>query len=574
MSSDLLEDRPVPPFSEDNHEDADDENEDLYRDFLADTVTFGDFAFSPAGRLLTCGARPIALGSRAMDILKLLIQRSGSVVTKKELMAKVWPNVTVGENGLHFQIAALRKALKDGQNGNRYIVNVSGRGYCFVAPTARAASRASVSASAVEGLVEVSTIPPALTRMVGRDDAVSEVSALLLKHRLVTVTGAAGVGKTTVAVSAAHLWGQTNGHTVSFVDFDKIDEPDLIRDTLASAFGLSDSSSDPAGRLPTITRHKRRLLVLDNCEHLAGAIAEVAERLLHNAESLQILVTSRETLQAHGERVYQLQQLVGPPSDMPLSMADALGYPASQMFIERVEANGVLISDCPQNVRLISQICERLDGIPLAIDIVARRAGTHGLMETAELLTEGRFLRWPGARTAPSRHQTLYASFERTNDLLTTEERSVFRCLSTIADTFNLREACRVTTKTGIANEIVVDIIRRLVTSSLVLATHDATGAVTYRLIKSTKIFALGAADTEDGALHSTTRGNYHLARTNARIGSERNAPDTHHRSDRDKVACLPASPPHLHGRRDAGTTACSSQTTLLHIKQLHTPAS
>ena len=170
-----------------------------------DVLSFGPFSLFAAGRLLKKGDEPIPLGDRALDILIALVEQAGKVVTQRELISRVWPDVTVEEANLRFQMAALRKALGDGRDGARYISNISGRGYCFVAPVTRSGAEQLVPVTGIATSERVQKLPPRLARMVGRDDTVRALTQQLQMWRFVSVVGPGGVGETTVAQSLSPM---------------------------------------------------------------------------------------------------------------------------------------------------------------------------------------------------------------------------------------------------------------------------------------------------------------------------------------------------------------------------------
>lgn len=456
----------------------------------AEPITFGQFTLVPAERLLKFKGSPLCLGSRAMDILTTLVEQAGTVVTKKELIARVWPDLTVDEGGLRFQIAAVRKVLKDGQNGSRYIANVPGRGYCFVAPVLKCRPL-QLKVAETEKRSRPYRLPPRVKRMVGRDGTVRELSVRLLEQQFVTITGAGGMGKTTVAISVACDLVPTFANAVWFVDFSEIANPDLVPSVLAKAFGIRAPAPDLLRRLSAFVRDRRLLLVLDNCEHVVGAVATLAEKLFNCAPGLHILATSREALRADGEQVFHLEPLSSPPPGMPLSAAETLTYPAVQLFIERVAASGNHIRLGDAEARIVSGICSRVDGIALAIELAAGRVGAHGLAGTADLLDNRVRLYWQGRRTAPPRHQTLRALLDWSYNLLSDSERSILRRLSVFANGFTLEAACAVAADAETSDEMIVDIIGNLVGKSLVSTEIDASGSAIYRLFEMTRAYAL-----------------------------------------------------------------------------------
>jgi DNA-binding winged helix-turn-helix (wHTH) protein len=260
-----------------------------------DGLSFGPFKLVVSERLLTKGSAPVELGGRAFDILIALISAPNQVLSKKELMSWVWPDVTVEEGSLRFHMASLRKALGDGKDGARYITTLAGRGYCFVAPVSQAAG-AEGGAPTASANFPHANLPGSLRRMVGRGDDVLKLSAQLTTSRFVTIVGAGGVGKTTVAVAVAHHLADAFAGSVLFVDLGMLSDPRIAATTVASMLGLSVQSDDAIPSLIAYLRDKRLLLLLDTCEHLIEAIAPLAASIIEAAPQVHILATSRETL--------------------------------------------------------------------------------------------------------------------------------------------------------------------------------------------------------------------------------------------------------------------------------------
>jgi DNA-binding winged helix-turn-helix (wHTH) protein len=387
-------------------------------------ISFGPFRLLAKSRLLEKDGAPLHLGGRALDILIFLAERAGEVVDKRELIKRVWSDVTVDEGSLRFHITTLRKALGDAGESSRYVVNVPGRGYCFTAPLLRPAppeGRASLPA------VSPHSLPSPLARMIGRDDAVEKISAELGLHRFVTIVGPGGIGKTSVALAVAHRELEAFGGQVCFVDFGALTDARLVPGTIAAALGLTVNSDDPMPGLLTFLRNRRTLLVFDSCEHIIDELAPLAERIVHEATELHILATSRESFRTEGERVHRLFPLDCPPERDGLGIADILAYPASQLFVERIAESLSEFELSEEDAPLIAEICRRLDGIALAIELAAGRVNAYGIAGTASLLDSRFSLLWRGRRTAIPRHQTLGAALAWSYDLLPAAESATLR---------------------------------------------------------------------------------------------------------------------------------------------------
>lgn len=452
-----------------------------------DALSFGSFCLVPDERLLTKNGVPVALGARTLDTLIVLISRLGETVSKSELMATVWPDAVVGEASLRFHVAALRKALADGENGARYIVTLPSRGYRFVAPV----FRSSPGAASTPKFARSMDLPRGLERMVGRRNEIALLTDQLSRYRFVSIAGSGGVGKTTIAVALAHELVPEFGGSVIFLDLGLIDDPTLVPITLASTLGVSVQSDDPTPNIVTYLREKRFLLVLDNCEHIIEAAAVLVEHLLQGAPHLHILATSREPLAVEGEYVYRLQPLALPPDEPALSVDAALSFPATQLFIDRARANGAPIELQEEDVATIAHICRKLDGVPLAIELAASRVVAYGLERTAELLDERLALLWRGARTAPPRQRTMQAAIDWSFHLLSEAERAVLRRLAIFVGYFTLKAALFVIVGDEIDEEVAIRAIESLVAKSMLVV--QPSKPMRYRLLHTTRAHALNA---------------------------------------------------------------------------------
>lgn len=305
--------------------------------------SFGPFHLHATERRLQRAGEPVEIGSRALDILITLVERAGEVIGKKELVARVWPDVIVEDSSLRVHVAALRKALGDGVDGARYIANVPGRGYSFVIPVSVPKTTAPIARSSPAPAADreqsriAHSLPARLTRMVGRDAAIAALSQQLRADRFVTIVGPGGLGKTTVAVSVAHLLS-AEFSTAVFIDLASVTDASGVANALAATLGLTIRKEDPIPEILAFLRETNLLLVLDNCEHVIESVGSVAERVFVEAPRVYILATSRELLNVEGEHVYSLEPLGTPEITADMTAAQALEYPAVQLFLERAGA--------------------------------------------------------------------------------------------------------------------------------------------------------------------------------------------------------------------------------------------
>jgi len=451
------------------------------------TISFGPFRLRPNARLLEKDGAPMHIGGRALDILIVLTERPGEIVSKRELVERVWADVNVDECSLRFHIAALRKVLGDDALDARYVMNVPGRGYCFVAPIGQAGSPH--FASSMDRKPNCHSLPAPLAKMVGRTDPIDTISSDLEHHRFVTVVGPGGIGKTSVVIAVGHRKLIAFDSAVFFIDFSTIKDVQFVPSTIASVLGFTISSDDPVPALLTFLRYKRMLLIFDSCEHVLDTLAPLAERIVREAPGLHILATSRESFRAESEQVRRLFPLDCPPQRERLNAAEVLAYPATQLFVERITASIGDFRLGDDEAQMVAEICAKLDGIPLAIELAAGRVNAYGIGGIASLLNSWFSLLWKGRRTAVPRHQTLSAALGWSYDLLPAAESAVLRRLSVFVGPFTLDAAVAVASGEGLTEPDVIEAVSNLVAKSLI-ATVFAAGPWRYRLLDMTRTFA------------------------------------------------------------------------------------
>jgi predicted ATPase/DNA-binding winged helix-turn-helix (wHTH) protein len=452
------------------------------------SLTFGPFELLPQQKQLLIHGKPVELGSRALDLLIMLVERAGELVTKDELIAGVWPNLFVEEGNIRVQVAAIRKVLGDDKAGTRYIANAPGRGYRFVAPVV--ASSPAMEARPSASPLPARALPTSLTRVFGRDAVIASLLETLQDAHLLTIVGAGGIGKSTVAMGLAQAYVAAGRGSVRFVDLAPVTDPLLVPGAIAGALGLPLGSEAAIPGLVERLRDRKLLLVLDGCEHLIGAIASLVEPLLAGAAGLRVLATSQEPLQTAAEQILRLPPLDVPPGTASLSVEQALRYPAIQLFVERVSAKLGSYALTEADVPAVAEICCRLDGIALAIELAAGRVDTFGIHGVAQMLDDRFRLLVVGRRTALPRQQTLRATLAWSFDLLSEADRSVMCRLAILTGPFGLDAAGAIITSTEMTRWKVIECIGNLVAKSLVNA-DIRNGPVQYRLLDSTRLFAL-----------------------------------------------------------------------------------
>jgi predicted ATPase/DNA-binding winged helix-turn-helix (wHTH) protein len=462
-------------------------------------VAFGPFRLSAAERLIERSGEPLQLGGRAMDILIALVDRAGEVVTQRELIDRVWSNVNVDDSNLRYHVAALRRALGDGQDGARYVINVPGRGYCFVGSTARSPAGESAPAP-IRHAGAVHSLPSRLKRMVGRQMAVEAIAAQLARTRFVTIVGPGGIGKTTVAIAVGHALAAEHGGAC-FVDLGPLADPCLVPSLLATALGLIVQSDNLTRDLIDFLRDKRMLLILDGCEHVIETAAGLVETIFEQADDVHILATSREALRIEGEQVHYLAPLECPPMSNTLTAAESLAFPAAQLFSDRVAATSDRFVLEEGDAPVVARICRKLDGIALAIELAAGRVNAHGVEGVDAMLDSKLSLLWQGRRTAPPRHQTLNAALDWSYELLTNVERTILRRLAIFAGSFSLEAAQAVAEGCGTEAGEFTEVVAQLVAKSLMVSDAGGGRGARYRVLDTTRTYLqakLASADEAD----------------------------------------------------------------------------
>ena len=449
-------------------------------------LSFGPFRLAPTRRILSDGSRAIALGSRAMDILLVLVENAGDLVTKEHLMARVWPTTNVVEDNVSVHIAALRRALGDGKSVGRYVMTIPGRGYRFVAPVTELGE--DPPHRSMSGRRQGNVMLP-MTKLIGREADIECVGRRLAAHRLVTITGPGGVGKSAVAFAAARQVDSFEAG-VWRVDLSTAEAASEVRDmihgAIRSAF-VEDIDISPA---TGVLQGRNRLLLLDNCEHWVEIVAEVVHALLLREPTLQILATSRESLRIESEVLFRLSPLGVPLDANGAKDVDHLSYPAVQLFVERAHIDTASLVAGGTELRQISGICRMLGGLPLAIGLACDSIDGLGLDGLTAYLGKGLDILAEGKRTAPNRQKSLRASADWSFRQLPAPGRSALIRLAIFEGPFAMEEAIDLMAQGNRSSAERIHDIASLVTKSLLM--FDLREGA-YKMIPPTRMYALEA---------------------------------------------------------------------------------
>src|SRR6516162_4042865 len=467
---------------------------------------FGRFRIFPQRREVLADGRPIELGGRAFDVLVALVEANGAVVSKADLISRVWPSRIVEENNLHAQVKALRKAFADCD----LIRTVVGRGYQFMGEIrARSAEQSERAEPGTTSDISVrprarTNLPAPTSDLIGREAEIAEVIGLAADHRFVTLTGTGGIGKTRLAVEVARRLIPQFADGVWIAELAFLSDPQLVPITVASALGLElVSGVISPERIGAALSSKHIMFVLDNCEHVVDAAAGMVEALLHANPGAWVIATSREPLRAEDERLYRVPPLAVPTENRH-ALGDVLRHGAVALFVARAQEADPHFSPDQPTAAAIAAICRRLDGIPLALELAAARASTLGMQELVSRLDDCFSLLTEGRRTALRRHQTLRAALDWSYELLPASERVVLRRLSIFAGGFTLTGASAVVACAEIPASDVVGDLSNLVAKSL--ATADVGGVTAhYGLLETTRAYAREKL-ADAGELEETAR--------------------------------------------------------------------
>ena len=447
-------------------------------DKAADELCFGRVSVRPAQRLALLDGRRIAVGARALDVLLTLIQHRDRVVTKDELLQRAWPGLVIEENNLQVQISALRKAL-----GADAIATVPARGYQFTL----AETRAGPAAPTVP--MPPHNLPPELTTFIGREDDLADLQNLLGRSRVLTLTGIGGCGKTRLALQLAQRVWPSFADGARYVDLAPLQDAERLALTVAATFGLAEDRASPiTERLCRHLADMHLLLLLDNCEHLGSATAGLVQAMLAAAPRVSVLATSREGVGVPGERIVAVRSLTFPAAGAKSIAAEVARHDAVQLFVDRAQTVEPRFRLDDQSAAAVAEICRRLDGIPLAIELAAARVKVLSVQEIRARLDD-RFRLLVGGSRNIGRQQTLLAAIQWSHDQLAAEERQALRRLSVFTGGWTLDAAVAVAG--GSADEyVMLDVLARLKDHSLISAQTGSAGTTRYGMLESVRLYA------------------------------------------------------------------------------------
>lgn len=452
---------------------------------------FGPYTLRRDEPALYEGERQVPLGDKQIELLFALVENNHQVVSKAELLRRLWPHGAVDESTLRFHVSGLRKALGEQARGERYIANVNGRGYCFVAQVERFAP--------VDGTrPRVSPLPVPAPGLLGRDRALQDLQDMIARHRFVSVVGAGGMGKSSLAFALAQRLRHRYPDGIYALDVALIDDPAMVATTLAQQLGVVYAPGQAVEALCHWFRPRRALVLLDSCESQIEPCAALARTLLEQAAQLHVLATGREALQVKGEWVLQLRPLATPPQPWAaLVPRQILAYPAVQLALERARARDPTFAFADADLPLVGELVTRLDGMPLAIELAAARLAKVPLRTLLDELETAVFVHGEPAQGALNRHRTLRDLLDWSYERLAGNERAALRRLSVCNGSFTLETAQAVGSDESLDGNAVVDAVIGLEAKSL-LSVESRSPQLRFRLLDSTRAYAaqrLGRGD-------------------------------------------------------------------------------
>ena len=485
-----------------------------------ETLSFDGFCLFPRRRILLKAGRPVRLGARAMSILIELTARAGQVVPERDLIGVVWPGSWIESGTLRVHMSSLRKALGRTNSGAAFIRNRPGEGYLFGGLVERSIAPTS-GRFGVPRRAEFLPRPP--TSLVGRDEIIDHLLQAVEKNQLVTVTGSAGIGKTRLAVAIGERTIQRN-YLPYFIDFSTLSDPARALDTIASAMGLPVRQGRLVETIVALIGTTRVLLILDNCEHVLQSVRAIAEQARKSNSDVRLLATSREPLGLQWEYEWHLGPLEIPPSGA-FTADEAVCFSSVRLFRDRVSSFPDFEFDGA--VDAIVDICRRLDGIPLAIEMAAAHAGMFGTAEVERSLKEALEPLPFGRRTTVARHRTLSDALEWSYHLLQPYEQAFFRRIAIFGAGFDAQAALAVTRSDVMDIQSVEELLSGLERKSII---SSGPKTAPHRLLQPIRAFALRKLrQTDEYCLVARYHAEFVHSRVSDSAGSRERSPDVRH---------------------------------------------
>jgi predicted ATPase/DNA-binding winged helix-turn-helix (wHTH) protein len=480
-------------------------------------VRFANCELDLARVVLCRDGEEVRLEPKAFDLLAYLVERRGTVVRKEELLDAIWGDRFVSESALTTRIKAVRQAVDDDGNRQAIIRTVHGKGYEFVAPIETVAAPV---ASIHPTSTTIARLGAAVQPLIGRESLLALLADAIIDHRLVTLVGPGGVGKTSVGLELARTVGPRYADGVHVVELVTVVDQEATSAAFATAIDVNlrrSSSIDDA--IVEMLRPRHSLLLLDNCEHLVEPVAALVNRILREAPSVSVVATSREPLAIAGEQVWSVEPL-STAAGHGVGADKAMAIPAVALFVARARAAdpGFVLDD--ETAPVIVEICRRLDGIPLAIELAAARARSIGVAEIAQRLDERFGLLKAMRRGSDPRHRTMHDAVSWSYDMLEPDERELFTALSVFAGSFDLRSAEALS-----PGRDTLDLLTRLTERSMLSVRPQAGGATRYELLETLRDYGRTRLDDER-AVELFTAHARHFAHEANRIGTDLCSPD------------------------------------------------
>ncbi len=432
----------------------------------------------------------VKLEPRAFDVLAYLVRRRGTVVRKEELLDEIWGDRFVSESALTTRIKAVRRAVDDDGSRQAIIRTVHGKGYEFIAPIEAMPGADSAASSPRPTIAGLET---AIQPLIGREPLLALLVDALAGHRLITLVGPGGVGKTSLGLELARRAAAGYSDVVHVVELVSVVDREATSAAVATAIDVSlrrSSSIDDA--IVEMLRPRHSLLLLDNCEHLIEPVAALVSRILSEAPRVSIVATSREPLAVAGEQVWSIEPLSTATSGGAITAEGALAIPAAALFVARARAADPTFVFDDATAALVVEICRRLDGIPLAIELAAARARSLGVAEIAQRLDERFGLLKAMRRGSDPRHRTMRDAISWSYDMLEPAEQELFTALSVFAGSFGLGAAEAIGGRRD-----TLDLLTRLTERSMLSVRPQAAGATRYELLETLRDYGRARLDDD-----------------------------------------------------------------------------